>query len=161
MSAVEKYFTAEKQESLLFAILGVIALCFALYFLLKLKQPFYQGMAYPLIAVALIQLVVGISVYTRSMKDIARVNLMLDQQDNKIQTEEIPRMNAVMKNFALYRWIEITLIVIGILCYLYFPSGSTLKGVGLGLILQAGIMLSMDYFAERRGQHYRSYLQNL
>jgi hypothetical protein len=66
MNSIEKYFNAEKYESLLFVLVGLTAICFAIYFLSKLNLPFYSGIAYPFIAVALIQLVVGTSVYFRS-----------------------------------------------------------------------------------------------
>ncbi len=66
MEPLSKYFNAEKSESLLFVLIGICALLFSVYFLIKLKLPFYNGMAYPLIGVALIQLTVGVSVYLRS-----------------------------------------------------------------------------------------------
>jgi hypothetical protein len=79
----------EKYESVLFVLVGVVAILMATYFFVKVKQPFYSGMAYPLIAVALIQRVVGSSVYFRSPKDIARVNEIVQTNKAKIQTEEI------------------------------------------------------------------------
>jgi hypothetical protein len=57
MNQLEKYFYAEKYESALFVLVGIIAIAFAAYFLIKIKQPFYNGLAYPLIAVAFIQIV--------------------------------------------------------------------------------------------------------
>jgi hypothetical protein len=111
--------------------------------------------------IALIQLVVGSSVYFRSPKDIARVNQIMQTETAKIQTEEIPRMETVMKNFVLYRWIEIALIVIGIVLFLYFQPMTLWKGVGLGLAIQSSFMLLLDYFAESRGKVYMDYLQDL
>jgi hypothetical protein len=66
MEQITKYFNAEKNESLLFVAVGVMAIALATYFFVKMKQPFYDGMAYPLIAVALIQIIVGGLVYFRS-----------------------------------------------------------------------------------------------
>ena len=114
MNAVEKYFNAEKYESAFFVIVGLTAILFSIYFLIKLKQPFYAGMVYPLVIVALIQIVVGSSVYGRSPKDIVSVNQLLQNNQNCIKTEEIPRMEVVMNNFVIYRWIEIALILIGL-----------------------------------------------
>jgi hypothetical protein len=161
MEQISKYFNAEKSESLLFVAVGIVALLLSAFFLMKMKQPFYTGMAYPLIVIALIQLVVGSSVYFRSPKDIARVNQMMQTESAKIQTEEIPRMETVMKNFVLYRWIEIALIVIGIVLFLYFQPMTFWKGVGLGLAIQSSFMLFLDYFAESRGKVYMDYLQDL
>jgi tRNA uridine 5-carbamoylmethylation protein Kti12 len=92
MEQITKYFNAEKYESLLFILVGVVTISFATYFLIKLKRPFYNGIAYPLIAIALIQLTVGCSVYFRSPKDIERVIEIIQSNKTKIQTEEISRM---------------------------------------------------------------------
>jgi len=35
------------------------------------------------------------------------------------------------------------------------------RGIGLGLFIQASIVLSLDFFAERRGHIYIVYLQEL
>ncbi|MFM2387525.1 MAG: hypothetical protein RL660_2282 [Bacteroidota bacterium] len=117
MQQIIKYFNAEKYESLLFILVGVTAIGFAVYYLTKVKLPFTTGMAYPLIAVALIQLVVGTSVYFRSPKDIARVTSIVQTDKTKIQTEEIPRMEGVMKNFVVYRWLEISLLLLGVILF--------------------------------------------
>lgn len=161
MNAIERYFNAEKNESVLFVLVGIVAISFASYFFIKVKQPFYNGIAYPLIVVAGIQIIVGSSVYLRSPKDIARVNNIVQQDKSKIQTEEIPRMKVVMNNFTIYRWVEIILLVLGICMFLYCPAHTLWKGVGLGLLIQAGLMLFLDFFAESRGKVYLDYLQQL
>ncbi len=161
MNQIEKYFNAEKYESVLFVLVGIIAISVAIYFFIKVKQPFYNGIAYPLIGVALIQIIVGTSVYMRSPKDISRVNEIIQTDQSRIQTEEIPRMVTVMKNFNTYKWVEIALLVIGLFMFLYFPKMSLIKGVGLGLFIQSGFMLLLDFFAESRGREYLEFLKSL
>jgi hypothetical protein len=161
MNQVEKYFNEEKYESALFVLVGLVAIGLSIYFLVKTKQPFYTGMAYPLIAVALIQITVGSLVYFRSPKDIARVSQIVQTEPSKIQSEEIPRMQVVMKNFDIYRWVEISLLLLGLFMCFYFQPHTFLKGLGLGLSIQAAFMLLLDFFAESRGKIYLNYLQNL
>jgi hypothetical protein len=161
MNQIEKYFNAEKYESVLFVFVGLVAIGFATYFFIKVKQPFYNGMAYPLIAVALIQIVVGSTVYFRSPKDIARVSQMVQTEKAKIQSEEIPRMETVMQKFGSYKWIEIILLLAGIIMYFYFAPTTFYKGLGLGLAIQASFMLFLDFFAESRGKTYLEYLHFL
>ena len=161
MEQISKYFNAEKYESILFVLVGLTAIIFAAYFLVKIKQPFYNGMAYSLIIIALIQLTVGSTVYLRSPKDILRVNQILRTDKAKIHTEEIPRMTTVMKNFTIYKWIEIALIIVGVMMFFYFEPMTVWKGVGLGLFIQASFMLVLDFFAESRGKTYLEYLQSL
>lgn len=160
MNSIEKYFSSEKQESILFVLVGIIGIAISSYFLVKMKRPFYIGMAYPLIAIAFIQIVVGSTVYVRSPKDIARVTLILHTEESSIQTEEIPRMEVVMKNFKIYRWIEIALLLLGLVMYLYLAPASLYKGIGLGLLIQSSFMLALDYFAENRGEIYLEFLRN-
>jgi uncharacterized membrane protein len=161
MEQISKYFNAEKYESVLFVMVGIIAIIFAAYFLVKVKQPFYKGMAYPLIAVAIIQIVVGTSIYFRSPKDILRVNNIVEHEKSKIYAEEIPRMEVVMKNFVIYHWIEIILLLLGIIMFFYFEPNTLGKGFGLGLAIQASFLLLLDYFAESRGKTYLDFLQQL
>lgn len=161
MEQITKYFNAEKGESVIFVLVGIVAIILSTYFLIKLKQPFYTGMAYPLIVIALIQLTVGSSVYLRSPKDIERVNQIVQTDKSKIQTEEIPRMITVIKNFAIYKWVEIALILVGIIMFFYFRPATIWKGIGLGLFIQAGFMLLLDFYAESRGKTYLEYLQTI
>jgi len=159
MNQIEKYFNAEKYESILFVLVGITAISFALHFLIKIKQPFFNGVSYPLISVALVQIIVGSSVYFRSPKDITRVNQIIQIEKRKIATDEIPRMEVVMKNFLIYRWVEIALLLVGVCMYLFIDSSTFLKGVGLGLMIQASFMLLLYYFAESRGKIYVAFLK--
>jgi hypothetical protein len=160
MNQIEKYFRAEKAESLLFMVVGLLAITLSLYFNFKQKDFFYTGMSYALLAVAILQLVVGFTVYKRSPLDETRVKSMIEVQFDKIENEEIPRMQLVMKNFVVYRWVEIVLAIIGILHYLFLGRTEWLKGFGLGLSLQSVLMLLLDFFAEHRGQIYLKFLND-
>jgi hypothetical protein len=154
---IVRYFTAEKLESLLFFGIGIVALGLSLYFWLGLKTPFYKGMAIPLALIALIQISVGGGVYFRSPKDIERVTNQLQQQPMAIKTEELPRMETVMKKFEIYRYTEIGLALAGLI--LFFVGTGFWKGLGLGLAIQALLMLGADYFAEQRGENYTKAVQ--
>ena len=161
MNQIEKYFNAEKAESLLFIIVGLLAMIIAIYFIVIIKTPFYKGFAYALIAIALLQLIVGTTVYFRSPKDIIKVNNIIEYNDHlKIKSEEIPRMQTVMKNFIIYRWIEIVLIIAGVISIFVFPTLQFWKGLGAGFALQGILMLLLDLFAENRGKVYLNYLQS-
>ncbi len=161
MDQILKYFNAEKSESVLFVLVGILAIIVSTYFYVKVKQPFYVGMTYSLIAIGLIQITVGGTVYLRSPKDIIRVSKIVETDKSKIQTEEIPRMNTVMKNFALYKKIEILLLLIGLFMFWYFQPSTHLRGIGLGLSIQSGFMLLLDFFAENRGKTYLEFLENI
>jgi hypothetical protein len=65
----------------------------------------------------------------------------------------------VLSNFVIYRYVEIALIILGIVL-MYSSMNDTFWRVWLGLFIQASIVLSLD-FLERRGHHYIVYLQEL
>lgn len=161
MEPVIKYFNAEKSESLLFILVGIMAISVSAYFILQIKQSFYNGMCWPLIAIAFIQITVGTSVYFRSPKDIQRVTSIIQNQKEKISSEEIPRMKVVMKNFIIYRYVEIVLLISSLLLMFLFDHSLFLKGIGIGLFIQSALMLALDFFAEKRGQEYLDFLQGI
>ncbi len=51
---IEKYFTGEKQESLLFLFIGIAGIIAAIVFFFFLKTSFYKGAAIPLLLIGLI-----------------------------------------------------------------------------------------------------------
>ncbi|MBL0051978.1 MAG: hypothetical protein IPP29_10965 [Bacteroidetes bacterium] len=56
----------------------------------------------------------------------------------------------MMDSFSLYKKIEIALIITGIAMFVFFRNKELLRGIGLGLLLQSSIMLTLDLFAEAR-----------
>lgn len=166
-SFIYKYFIAEKQESLLFLIVGIIAVILAVvcWFFIKSNPSFYKGAAIPLLAIGLIQVVVGYSVYSRTDKQKADIayNIGMEPVAYVNQTE-MPRMKTVMKNFVIYRWVEIAFIITGLILIFLFrqnPDKSFWYGFGVALALQAAIMLGADYFAESRGKIYLNELHKI
>jgi hypothetical protein len=154
MEFVRTYFSAEKAESLLIVIAGAVAILVSLYFLISVKKSFYTGLAFPLLFIGMIQLTVGTIIYSRSEGDKERVLNYMALEPERIQSEEIPRMAVVMKKFIFYRYIELVILLTGILLMFPISSSDLIKGIGLGLFLQASVMLTADYFAERRGKAY-------
>jgi hypothetical protein len=161
MNQVVKYFNGEKAESYIFIFIGVIAFAMTLYFIFTLKTSFWKGVAIPFILVALLEFIVGYTIVTRSSKDIIRVQTYITNESQKIQIDEIPRMEKVLSNFVIYRYVEIALILLGIVLMYSSMNDTFWRGIGLGLFIQASIVLCLDFFAERRGHIYIVYLQEL
>ena len=167
LSFIYKYFLGEKQESLLFLIIGIIAIMLAIifWFFIKTTPSFFKGAAIPLLAIGIIQSVVGYTVYTRSDKqktDIA-YNIGIEPV-SYVKQVELPRMKTVMKNFIIYRWVEIAFIITGLgLIFIYRanPDKTFWYGLGITLAIQATLMLGADYFAEKRGGVYTKELEKI
>ncbi|OAZ05486.1 hypothetical protein [Flavobacterium succinicans] len=161
MNPIVKYFHGEKAESCIFITIGVIAFAMALYFIFVGKTSFWKGLAIPFIMVALLEIVVGYAIVIRSPKDSARVETYIQKEPQSIKTLEIPRMEKVMSNFVIFRYVEITLIILGIILMYCTKNDTFWRGIGLGLFMQASIVLSLDFFAERRGHVYIKYLKEV
>lgn len=161
MNPVLRYFTGEKMESYIFILLGVIAFAMALNFFFVLKTSFWKGTAIPFFIVAFLEFVVGYTIVTRSPKDISRVEIYIRKEPQCIRTIEIPRMQKVLNNFIVFRYVEITLIILGVILMYSSMNDTFWRGVGLGLFIQASIVLCLDFFAERRGHIYFVHLQEL
>ncbi len=155
------YFGAERAQSLLFICIGLIAIEIAVICWRKSGTRSAKGAAAALVLVAVIQLVVGATVFVRSPQDQARVTLAVAQHRPTLRSQEIPRMQQVMRNFVLYRWIEIGLLILAALSIWLARRGSYARGVGVGLGSQAALMLLLDGLAEQRGATYLAWLQSL
>jgi lipoprotein signal peptidase len=57
-------------------------------------------------------------------------------------------------NESFYKKVEIAFIVIGLLLVIFAPAKEFWLGIGVGMLLQGTVMLSLDIFAEKRGGTY-------
>lgn len=155
------YFGAERTEGLLFIIVGLLALEVAYTCWRRSGSNSAKGGAMALVLVATIQLVAGTTVFVRSPHDLARVKRAVEVHKPHIHLHELPRMQQVMSNFRIYRWIEIVLLLLGLAAAIWARQGSWLRGAGAGIVPQAGVMLILDGLAEQRGGTYLAWLQTL
>lgn len=63
-------------------------------------------------------------------------------------------MQAVMRNFTLYKAIEVALIIVGLALIVFGRRFDVATVIGAGLVLQSAFMLALDLFAESRGTDY-------
>ena len=159
---IEKYFIAEKQESLVFLIIGIAAIVLGLIFYFAAKTQIYRGAAFPLLILSLMQVVAGYTVYVKS--DDQRISQVYayDMNPDQLKTVELTRMRKVKTNFLIYRWIEIGAIVVGIGLILFFrtqPSKTFWLGFGITLTIMAAELFIADYIAEKRAVLYTNKLE--
>lgn len=160
---IEKYFNAEKNESLLFIILGITAIVLAIIFFFYLKTNWHKGAAIPLLIVGVVQLIVGTIVYKRSDHDRIKMVYAYDMNPVEIKNKELPRMEKVNKNFVIYRYGEFFLLLTGLGLFFYFKQQTDKifwVGLTVSLIIESAICLGADYFAEKRGLIYMQQLKS-
>ncbi len=156
VSQMEDYLDAERAESRLFVGMGVATLGGGATALAASDRDFLRGASGPLIGVGLIQLVVGGSVWWRTEAQKAQLRSLILTDPARYVSEETARMKVVNDNFVIYRWTEISLLGAGVATA---GAGRALDkdfvtGLGVGLAFQSAVMLTLDYFAERRGHEY-------
>ncbi|OCJ65463.1 hypothetical protein A6U97_27790 [Agrobacterium tumefaciens] len=153
---IKSYVDAERSSGLTFIIVGALAMVVAAWG--WQRGPFWWGAAWPLAAGALIQISVGITYWWRSPGNLQRVEHLAAQKPERIGQEEVPRVRAVLKSYAISLRIEIAVLAAGLALLFFSPHGGAWQGAGMGLAVQAGLVLLMDASAERRAQTYLRWL---
>jgi hypothetical protein len=146
------YFVGEKQESVLFMLAALMAL--GLAFWLWTQGHRLRLMALPLVVVALMQLVVGVTIFSRTDAQLAKLSTQLVSAPAEFKQGETERMQTVMANFKLYKSVELALLVLGTCLIAFFSKWDAATAIGIGLVVQAGFTLALDLFAEARGEGY-------
>lgn len=160
MDNIQQYFAGEKLQCSIGIFLGLIGLGIAIYFF-TLNQGVFKGISYAFIPLSLFLLAICIGVVIRTPKDIKRVSSYYESEPTKMLTEELPRMQKVMKTFPIVKTVEIGFMVTGAILLLFFWNNGTIKGVGIGLIIQGIMLYGFDHFAQTRGKIYFEFLNSL
>lgn len=152
---LEVYFAEEKAESLFFMGIGLVALIGG-GVMLSRKRRFLKGAAWPILAVGLIQVGVGSAVYFRTDAQVAALEAQIESDPGAFVHEETARMTTVAYWFDVYKIIEIGLLVAAAAAFVVgrLRDRELARGVGLGLAVQSGLMLMLDFFAEARADVY-------
>jgi hypothetical protein len=159
---IEQYFSAEKQGSLFFLSVGIVAVIVAIILFFVLKTPFYKGAAIPMIIVGLIAGGIGFTIYKRSDDDRIRNVYAYDLNPDELKQKEYPRMQNVMKSFKAIIIAEVVFLAAAIFLFFYFRTNTEQQfwsGVGAGLFIMAVAALFLDVAAQRRAAVYTKGLE--
>lgn len=159
---IEQYFSAEKQGSLFFLSVGIVAVIAALVLFFVLKTPFYKGAAIPMIIVGLIAGGIGFTIYKRSDDDRIRNVYAYDLNPDELKQKEYPRMQKVIKSFKPIIIAEVVFLAAAIFLFFYFRTNTEQQfwsGVGAGLFIMAVAALMLDVAAQRRAAVYAKGLE--
>lgn len=160
MNNIEKYFEGEKLQCIVGMIISLIFLSTSIYFLF-LQKPVFKGMAYAFIPLSGLLLAICVGIVVRTPTDIERVTTLYQTEPQKMQTDELPRMEKVMKNFAVIKRVEICFFMAGLLLAAFFWKNDLIKGIAIGLMIQSVVLYLFDYSAAIRGKIYFEFLQSL
>jgi len=154
---IKNYFQEEKQESLFFLGVATLATILGLLGIFYFDNPMWLGIAIPLLGIALIQVIVGLSFFVQTNRQVPSLLLLFEKNPTQFFKEEIPRMEKVNANFKVYRNIEMLIFLLGFFFAVVgtaFRWGDFVIGTGIGLLIQSSIMLCLDLFGEFRANLY-------
>lgn len=154
-----RYFQAEKAESALFLLAAAAAIAISLVLVNSANE--YRWMAAPLVAIALVQGVVGATVLLRTNQQVARLTDQIDTDPQDFRAQELARMATVERNFRLYKLVEIALLGAGIALTYALRAKMSWYAIGVGCIAQGGLMLVFDLVAEHRADVYVEHIRRL
>jgi hypothetical protein len=106
-------------------------------------------------------MVVGGSVYLRTDTQSSTLSAQLAANPATLKAEETTRMQTVMKNFSIYKAVEMVLLIVGVGMIAFLQRHDIAAGIGVGLVLQVAFTLTLDIFAEARGADYLSAIRSL
>ncbi len=158
-AALVRYLSAQRGRSVVFLGCAAAAVA-ASAALVMLRSPF-RAMAAPLLAVGLVQLAGGGTIFLRAPGQRARLVRQLRASPAAYGADETARMVRVQRRFMLYKRIDVGLLAAGLAFASVDAYGPTLYAIGLGLILEAGLMLALDLRAERRAERYLEMVKRL
>ena len=159
MKDMTAYFGGEKQESVLFILAALIAIGLAVW--LWSNGHRLRFMALPLVLVAVMQLVVGVTIFARTDAQLASLSTQWVIAPTQLKQAETERMQTVMANFKMYKTVELVLLLVGACLIGFFSKWDAATGIGIGLVVQAGFTLALDLFAEARGDAYLKVLAGI
>lgn len=154
-----KYFRAEKDAGLYLLVIGGFFLLLGLGIWASRSR--IRAMAIPLATIAVLELIVGATMYLRTDQRIDTITGLYYSDRTAYQQRETARMESVMSGFRIYKIIEVAAIVTGLAMLAVYRKRSAFAAAGVGLVVQAGVLLVFDLIASQRAQIYLEALRQM
>ena len=158
MNNIEKYFLEDRTQLGVGVLLSIFSFIVAL-FLFASKNVLYKGMTYGIIPLTLILFSVCVFLFFRTPNDMKKVKTFYTEMPSKMKTDELPRMEKVLKNFDWIIKTEVCFIIIGAALFLLFAKNDLLKGITIGVTAEAAILFIFDSIETERAKIYVEFLK--
>jgi hypothetical protein len=161
-NALVSYYAGEKAEALIFLGTGVFSIGLG-SFLVTRDSLFARGAGYPTLAVGVLQTIFAASYHAGIDGKVDDLKKQIDKDPAAHRTKEIDRIAGVNRRFVIFRYAELGIIATGAALSTvgFVKKIDVLKGLGIGLGVEAALFLSLDFFAERRAHQYRDKLESV
>ena len=161
LESIDLYFQGEKIEALVFILpIGLLSLAFSAWLFTDGPSGFARGVAMPFLLMGLLMTTVGGVVGYRTPGQVARLQQSLQTDPQATLAVESQRMQKVNTAWRRYLVLWAFMGVVGLGLRLA-TGGDFSHGLGIALVLFAGVGLMVDGFAERRAHAYESVLQGV
>lgn len=157
---IQKFYHAQKAQSLLFLVIGSFATLLSIYFFIASINTISLGFAIPFFVFGLTQTILGFKTYIKTNSERDFVLLSAKENMQQIITIEIPKINKILTDYNRKNYIFLGLNAISILLFTVFANTPMVKGIGLALFVQSLIHISSLYFENNRSQIYFKWLND-
>jgi hypothetical protein len=159
LKAIEWYFQGEKIEALVFILpIGLLSLVFSAWLFTDGASGFTRGVALAFLLMGLLMTTVGGVVGYRTPGQVVQLQQALQTDPNAALAVESQRMQKVNSAWGKYLVLWGLMGVLG-LGLRFATADDFSQGLGIALVLFAGVGLMVDGFAERRAHAYELVLQ--
>jgi hypothetical protein len=123
-------------------------------------DPFFRGLAYPRVAVGVVQLVVGMTLLARMNGQVADLDARLDRGKRAFLDVEEPRTRGLREKLGWLEAAELVLLAsgLGIATYGGFQHDHSISGIGTGIALQGASLFTFSTHAAERTDLYSAAL---
>lgn len=159
-SDMRRYFREEKRGGAVLMGMGAPGVAIG-GGLLAQGSDTLRGVGYPLLVIGALELVGGLIFYTRTNRQVAKLDAGLTGDTWATRNLELKRIRRVNLQFTLIEALELTLLVGGVAMATAgaHTRNETLTGVGLGLSLESAGLLVFDLYAGRRALRWTRSLE--
>ncbi len=159
LEAMLVYFQGEKIEALVFILpIGLLSLVFGAWLVVDGGDGFARGVAIPFLLMGLLMTTIGAVVGYRTPAQLVQLQAAVKAEPEAARSAEVQRMSKVNGAWHIYlvRWGVFGIVGLALR---FATRADFTQGLGIALVLFAGVGLLVDGFAERRTHPYTAGLQ--
>lgn len=159
---VKDYFKEEKKGSLIYLGCALLAVITGMLGIFYFETALWKGLSIPLLAISLIQMIVGSSIYMQTNKQMSKALYSFKHNPRQFVNQELLRMEKIAVQFNIYRNVEMLVFLLGFFFTLMGSVGNWghfITGTGVGLLIQTSIMFCLDLVSEFRSSLYTHQLR--
>jgi membrane protein YdbS with pleckstrin-like domain len=154
LDIIDTYFAKEKVMSIVFFLLGLLAVVVGLFFWWNSKSLLLQGAIAPLLILGLISGVVGGSIYLRTNSQVSTLKQTYSNEPIRFFSQEQTRIDKVNRNWVIYKVIEVLIIITSKIVLLFAYQRDFWSGFAMAALIMASALIVLDVISEHNGRWY-------